>query len=104
MADVAEQQGGYDLACYGCGAPVRPIGRFCSQCGRHDPARQIATQSDDPVLTSSTVVGNDTEVPDVEVTSPTLIKSETGETTRKLTVQALGDRHEKVLQGLRPAK
>jgi CheY-like chemotaxis protein len=86
MADVAEQQGGYDLACYGCGAAVRAIDRFCSQCGRRDPARQEAAQSDDPVLTSSTVVGHDTEVPDREAASPTLIKSDTGETTRKSTL------------------
>jgi serine/threonine protein kinase len=29
---------GYDLACVACGSGVRPIDRFCSQCGRPDPA------------------------------------------------------------------
>ena len=37
MADVVSEPG-YDLACLGCGAGVRPIDRFCSQCGRRDPA------------------------------------------------------------------
>src|SRR3954452_10214046 len=86
MAEVVPQQDGYDLACYGCGAAVPPIDRFCSQCGRRDPAHQLATHSDDPVLTSSTVVGNDTEVSDGEATSPTLIKSDTGDSTRKNTM------------------
>ena len=83
MANVVAQTG-YDLACYGCGAAVRPVDRFCSQCGRRDPARQEAALSDDPVLTSSTVVGHDTEVP--EATSPTLIKSDTGGPARKNTL------------------
>jgi CheY-like chemotaxis protein len=86
MVEVVAQQDGYDLACYSCGAAVRAIDRFCSQCGRRDPAHQLATHSDDPVLTSSTVVGNDTEVPDGEATSPTLIKSDTGESSRKNTL------------------
>ena len=90
MADVV-QQPGYDLACYGCGAGVRPIDRFCSQCGRRDPARQEGARSTDPVLTSSTVVGSDTAVPEEpyvagEATSVTLIKSDTGETTRANTL------------------
>ena len=37
MADLISEPG-YDLACLGCGAGVRPIDRFCSQCGRRDPA------------------------------------------------------------------
>jgi CheY-like chemotaxis protein len=28
---------GYDLKCLTCGAGVRPIDKFCSQCGRRDP-------------------------------------------------------------------
>ena len=85
MADVI-QQPGYDLACHGCGAGVRPIDRFCSQCGRRDPAHQEAARSDDPVLTSPTVVGADTEVPETEPTSATLIKSDTGESARANTL------------------
>ena len=83
MANVVAQTG-YDLACYGCGAAVRPVDRFCSQCGRRDPAHQEASRSGDPVLTSSTIVGHDTEVP--EATSPTLIKSDRGEPARKNTL------------------
>jgi len=79
MADVF-QEPGYDLVCLGCGAAVRPIDRFCNQCGRRDPAHQEGARSDDPVLTSATVVGSDTEVSDdvyspAEATSATLIKS-----------------------------
>jgi len=88
MADVV-QQPGYDLACHGCGAGVRPIDRFCSQCGRRDPAHQEAARSDDPVLTSPTMVGGDTEFPDdaSEPTSQaTLIKSDTGASTRANTL------------------
>jgi serine/threonine protein kinase len=86
MADVVPSPG-YDLACYGCGAGVRPIDRYCSQCGRRDPAHHQRALSDDPVLTSSTVVGEDTAVPDLaEATSATLIKSDTGETTRANTL------------------
>ena len=87
MADVI-QQPGYDLACYGCGAGVRPIDRFCSQCGRRDPAHQEGARSDDPVLTSPTMVGSDTEVPEEsEPTSQaTLIKSDTGESARANTL------------------
>jgi serine/threonine protein kinase len=82
------QQPGYDLACHGCGAGVRPIDRFCSQCGRRDPAHQESARSDDPVLTSPTVVGSDTEVPDAgEPTSQaTLIKSDTGDSARANTL------------------
>ncbi|MEA2339544.1 MAG: eukaryotic-like serine/threonine-protein kinase [Thermoanaerobaculia bacterium] len=83
MADVVKEPG-YDLACFGCGAGVRPIDRFCSQCGRRDPARQEGARSDDPVLTSPTMVGDDTEVG--EATSATLIKSDTGDSARANTL------------------
>jgi serine/threonine protein kinase len=83
MADVVKEPG-YDLACFGCGAGVRPIDRFCSQCGRRDPARQEGARSDDPVLTSPTMVGHDTEVG--EATSATLIKSDTGDSARANTL------------------
>jgi len=89
MADLVPEPG-YDLACYACGAAVRPVDRFCSQCGRRDPALQKAAGSSDPVLTSSTVVGDETDVPREpyppfvagEATSPTLIKSDSGESKR----------------------
>src|ERR1041385_2928190 len=42
---------GYDLACVQCGAGVRSIDRFCSQCGREDP-----TGSQDELLLSPTIV------------------------------------------------
>ncbi|HXH40955.1 MAG TPA: protein kinase [Thermoanaerobaculia bacterium] len=93
MAEAVPQPG-YDLACYACGAAVRPIDRFCSQCGRRDPALQTGAGSSDPVLTSSTVVGDDTDVrkdPYLpyaagEATSPTLIKSGSGEPIRANTL------------------
>jgi serine/threonine protein kinase len=89
MADVVPQPGN-DLACYACGAAVRAIDRFCSQCGRRDPALQEGSRSGDSVLTASTVVGDDTDIPKEpyppylagEATSATLIKSGSGESNR----------------------
>ncbi len=73
MADGVESQG-YDLTCLGCGAAVRAIDRFCSQCGRRDPAHQEGARSDDPTLTSQTLVGGETGVP--EETFPTFVAAE----------------------------
>jgi CheY-like chemotaxis protein len=42
---------GYDLECLQCGSGVRAIDRFCSQCGREDPAN-----GPDEVLLSPTIV------------------------------------------------
>jgi len=35
MAEVVQQQDGYDLACYGCGAAVRPQHRTPVDARRH---------------------------------------------------------------------
>jgi len=62
-------QPGYDLACQTCGAGVRPIDRYCSQCGRRDPAGREQQTTDDPLLTSPTqvTVGEDaTQLPSNE--------------------------------------
>jgi serine/threonine protein kinase len=72
MADLVSEPG-YDLACLGCGAGVRPIDRFCSQCGRRDPADR-ALHGDDPELTSPTLVSGDTG--EREKTYPTFIAAE----------------------------
>src|SRR3954469_18294754 len=78
MADLISEPG-YDLACLGCGAGVRPIDRFCSQCGRRDPADR-ALHNDDPELTSPTLVSDDTGKR--EKTYPTFVASEAlGEAT-----------------------
>src|SRR6059058_5467008 len=42
---------GYDLACLQCGSGVRAIDRFCSQCGREDPAGGT-----EDLLTSPTII------------------------------------------------
>jgi serine/threonine protein kinase len=42
---------GYSLRCVDCGAGVRPIDKYCSQCGRRDP-----TGVDDPELNAPTLV------------------------------------------------
>src|SRR5207302_10688440 len=72
MADLISEPG-YDLDCLGCGAGVRPIDRFCSQCGRRDPADR-ALQGDDPELTSPTLVSGDTGKR--EKTYPTFVAKE----------------------------
>jgi CheY-like chemotaxis protein len=72
MADLVSEPG-YDLACLGCGAGVRPIDRFCSQCGRRDPADR-SLQGDDPELTAATLVSADTGKR--EKTYPTFIAAE----------------------------
>jgi len=78
MADLVSEPG-YDLACLGCGAGVRPIDRFCSQCGRRDPADR-ALRGDDPELTSPTLVSGDTG--NREKTYPTFVAAEAlGEAT-----------------------
>ncbi|HEV7485768.1 MAG TPA: protein kinase [Thermoanaerobaculia bacterium] len=78
MADLVSEPG-YDLACLGCGAGVRPIDRFCSQCGRRDPADR-ALHGDDPELTSPTLVSGDTG--NREKTYPTFVAAEAlGEAT-----------------------
>ena len=71
MADVVSEPG-YDLVCLGCGAGVRPIDRFCSQCGRRDPADQ-SLRDDDPELTSPTLVS---ETGAREKTYPTFVAAE----------------------------
>jgi len=62
---------GYDLTCLTCGAGARSIDRFCSQCGRRDPAGREPTQNldDDSILSSPTVVvpESDTDVPHNDV-------------------------------------
>ncbi|HEV7429007.1 MAG TPA: protein kinase [Thermoanaerobaculia bacterium] len=73
MADLVSEPG-YDLACLGCGAGVRPIDRFCSQCGRRDPADRALHSGDDPELTSPTLVSGDTG--NREKTYPTFIGGE----------------------------
>src|SRR5882724_11352024 len=60
MAD-ANHWPGYDLKCHSCGAEVRRIDLFCSQCGRRDPAHQEGKRSRDNVLTSETIVSNGPE-------------------------------------------
>jgi CheY-like chemotaxis protein len=57
MPDV-ERAPGYDLTCHACGAAVRPIDQFCSQCGRRDPAHLQGVQSHDGSLTSTTLVSD----------------------------------------------
>jgi len=44
---------GYDLTCVSCGCGVRPIDRFCSQCGRESPTTITAEEEG---LTSPTVI------------------------------------------------
>ncbi len=74
MTDLAKQTGN-DLVCIGCGAGVRAVDRFCSQCGRREPT-QREVQGGDLVLTSSTVVGDDTaDVPKAK-TYPTFVAGE----------------------------
>src|SRR3954449_7992795 len=73
MADVVPDPG-YDLACLGCGAGVRPVDRFCSQCGRRDPADRSLHAGDDPELTSPTLVSADTG--NREKTYPTFVAGE----------------------------
>src|SRR3954447_3476278 len=78
MADAVSEPG-YDLACLGCGAGVRPIDRFCSQCGRRDPADR-PLHNDDPELTSPRLVSGDTG--QREKTYPTFVANEAlGEAT-----------------------
>src|SRR5213592_2770904 len=50
----------HELTCIDCGAGVRPIDRFCSQCGRRDP-----TGTDDSMLTEPTLIAEE----------PTLMKT-----------------------------
>jgi CheY-like chemotaxis protein len=69
---------GYELTCIDCGARVRPIDRFCSQCGRRDP-----TGTDDSMLTEPTLTAEDTEPGE----QSTLIKTPTGETPVTKTVE-----------------
>jgi CheY-like chemotaxis protein len=56
---------GYDLACVSCGSGVRPIDRFCSQCGRADPTRSAVEGGafDEQELISPTIVVPEDEVP-----------------------------------------
>ena len=64
----------YELRCVNCGAGVRPIDRFCSQCGRRDPAG-----IDDSMLTEPTLIAEDTQPGEM----PTLMKKPTGEPRAK---------------------
>ena len=43
-------RGGYDLVCVECGAAVRAIDKFCSQCGRRDPTGQDDAELNAPTL------------------------------------------------------
>ena len=84
MADLVSEPG-YDLACLGCGAGVRPIDRFCSQCGRRDPTDRLL-QGDDPELTAATLVSG--EGLEREKTFPTFVAAEAqGEATLIKTVR-----------------
>ena len=44
---------GYDLICVDCGAACRPIDKFCSQCGRRDPAGAQDAELNAPTLVAS---------------------------------------------------
>ena len=55
--------------CIDCGAGVRPIDRFCSQCGRRDP-----TGTDDSLLSEPTLVTDGPTEPE----QPTLMKAPSG--------------------------
>jgi len=58
---------GYDLECLTCGAAVRSVDRFCSQCGRRDPAgRETPDPVGDDILTAPTVVIGGEEKTDVD--------------------------------------
>ena len=43
---------GYDLKCVDCGAGVRPIDKYCSQCGRRDPSGANDEELNAPTLVS----------------------------------------------------
>jgi len=98
MADV-NQRPGYDLTCLGCGAAVRAMDRFCSQCGRRDPAHQERARSDDEELTATTFVGGGTSIPDdifptfvapgEAMSQATLIKSARREESTRLNTMAV---------------
>jgi CheY-like chemotaxis protein len=62
----------FDLTCLDCGAAVRSIDRYCSQCGRRDP-----TGTDDALLREPTLTAEDT-LPEQR----TLIKKPSGEARR----------------------
>jgi CheY-like chemotaxis protein len=66
---MADAETMYELRCIGCGAGVRPIDRFCSQCGRRDP-----TGTDDSMLTEPTLIAEETAPGEM----PTLMKKPTG--------------------------
>jgi CheY-like chemotaxis protein len=66
MADVQSSGWpGYDLKCVDCGAGVRPIDKYCSQCGRRDP-----TGHDDAELNAPTLIATETSesLPSVAMT------------------------------------
>ncbi|MEA2240353.1 MAG: eukaryotic-like serine/threonine-protein kinase [Thermoanaerobaculia bacterium] len=95
MPDV-ERWPGYDLACHACGAGVRPIDQFCSQCGRRDPAHQQGFHSADGSLTSDTLVGGPAEdtyptfiAPEEAMSQGTLIKSVRRSQSTRLNTQAV---------------
>ncbi|MEA2164314.1 MAG: eukaryotic-like serine/threonine-protein kinase [Thermoanaerobaculia bacterium] len=98
MADV-ERWPGYDLVCHACGAAVRPIDQFCSQCGRRDPAYLQGVHSDDTLLTSATLVSGEVSerpdtlptfvAPDEAMSQETLIKSARRRESTRLNTQAV---------------
>jgi CheY-like chemotaxis protein len=97
MPDV-ERAPGYDLTCQACGAAVRPIDQFCSQCGRRDPAHLQGVQSHDGSLTSTTLVSDgltneDTYptfiAPEEAMSQGTLIKSVRREHSTRLNTLAV---------------
>jgi CheY-like chemotaxis protein len=98
MADAGRWPG-YDLVCHACGAAVRPIDQFCSQCGRRDPAYLQGVHSDDTVLTSATLVNGDTAerpdtlptfvAPDEAMSQETLIKSARRKESARLNTRAV---------------
>jgi serine/threonine protein kinase len=98
MAEVNHRPG-YDLTCHACGAAVRAMDRFCSQCGRRDPAHQEAARNDDAELTATTIVGGGTAepydrfptfvAPEEAMSQATLIKSTRQEESTRLNTLAV---------------
>ena len=95
MPDV-DRSPGYDLSCHACGAAVRPIDQFCSQCGRRDPAHRQGFHSADGALTSETLVGGPAEdtyptfiAPEEAMSQGTLIKSVRRSQSTRLNTQAV---------------
>ena len=83
---------GYDLACLQCGSGVRPIDRFCSQCGREDPTRAaddmlmsptIVVDGASEIIEAPTFISTNTEMPESTQPDKTVMKR-----SRRLEIQA----------------